>query len=64
MGYLSSREKIELLGSCSLHHIDAGSYRAETGYDLHRAEWGKGIMAEAMSAILTYGFTELGTASH
>ena len=33
---------------------------AETGYELHRAYWGQGIMAEAMSAVLTYGFTELG----
>ena len=49
-----------LLGSCSLHHFDAGFHRAETGYDLNRASWGKGIMTEAMSAILTYGFAELG----
>ena len=35
-------------------------HRSETGYELHRAFWGQGIMAEAMSAILTYGFAELG----
>lgn len=49
-----------LIGSCSFHHFDAGFHRAETGYDLHRAFWGKGIAREAMSALLTYGFTELG----
>jgi ribosomal-protein-alanine N-acetyltransferase len=49
-----------LIGSCSLHHFDSGFHRAETGYELNRAFWGKGIMTEAMSAILTYGFTELG----
>ncbi|MFL5694803.1 MAG: GNAT family N-acetyltransferase [Ktedonobacteraceae bacterium] len=49
-----------LIGSCSLHHFDSGFHRVETGYELNRALWGKGIMTEAMSAILTYGFTELG----
>jgi RimJ/RimL family protein N-acetyltransferase len=49
-----------LIGSCGLHHLDAGFHRAETGYELNRAFWGKGIMTEAVSAILTYGFTELG----
>ncbi len=49
-----------LIGSCSLHHFDQGFHRAETGYELDRAFWGKGIMTEALSAILTYGFTELG----
>lgn len=48
-----------LIGSCSFHHFDPDFHRAETGYELHRAYWGKGIMTEAMSVILTYGFTEL-----
>ena len=49
-----------VIGSCSFHHFDEGFHRAETGYELNRAFWGKGMMIEAMSAILTYGFTELG----
>ena len=49
-----------VIGSCSFHHFDTGFHRSETGYELHRAFWGQGIMTEAMSAILTYGFTELG----
>ena len=49
-----------LIGSCSLFHFDAGFDRAETGYELNRAFWGKGMMTEAMSAILTFGFRELG----
>ena len=48
-----------LIGSCSLFHFDVGFNRAETGYELNRAFWGKGIMTEAMSAILTFGFSEL-----
>ena len=49
-----------LIGSCGLFHFDAGYDRAETGYELNRAYWGKGIMTEAMSAVLTFGFRELG----
>ena len=49
-----------LIGSCGLQRFDAGHHRAETGYELDRALWGRGLMAEAMAAILGYGFTELG----
>jgi [ribosomal protein S5]-alanine N-acetyltransferase len=49
-----------LISSCSLFYFDEGFHRAETGYELNRAFWGKGIMTEAMSAILTFGFSELG----
>jgi ribosomal-protein-alanine N-acetyltransferase len=49
-----------LLGTCSFHHFDAAYHRAETGYELNRAYWRRGIMYEAMSAVLTCGFTELG----
>ena len=49
-----------LIGSCSLFHFDEGFDCAETGYDLNRAFWGKSIMTEAMSAIQTFGFSELG----
>lgn len=47
-------------GSCGFHHFDAGFQCAETGYELQRAFWGQGVMTEAMSAILTYGFDFLG----
>jgi len=49
-----------IIGSCSFHHLDPDFHRAETGYELEQASWGKGIMTEAMSAVLTYGFTEMG----
>jgi len=49
-----------LIGSCSLFHFNAGFTCAETGYELNRAFWGKGIMTEAMTAVLTFGFSELG----
>lgn len=49
-----------LLGSCGLHHFDAKHSHAEIGYELKRSHWGQGIMAEAVAAMLTYGFVELG----
>ena len=48
-----------VIGSCGFHQFDTGFHRAETGYELHRTFWGQGVMTEAVSAILTYGFTEL-----
>jgi len=57
---ITLRGEDRLIGSCSLFHLDEGFHRAETGYELNRAFWGKGIMTEAMSAILTFGFSELG----
>jgi ribosomal-protein-alanine N-acetyltransferase len=49
-----------VLGSCGFHHFDAGFHRTETGYELNRTYWRQGMMTEAMSAILTYGFDFLG----
>lgn len=48
-----------VIGSCSFHHFDTGFHCAETGYELNRAFWRRGIMTEAVSTILTFGFTEL-----
>lgn len=48
-----------VVGSCTLWNFGPDFHCAEIGYELHRAYWRQGIMAEAISAILTYGFTEL-----
>jgi len=49
-----------VIGSCTFFQFDADYLYAETGYELHRAYWRRGITAEVVSAVLTYGFTELG----
>ncbi len=49
-----------VIGSCTLFSFNFDFHYAETGYELHRAYWRQGITSEAMSAVLTYGFTELG----
>ncbi len=34
-------------------------HQAEMGYDLAREHWGKGIMAEAMNAVIDFGFEKM-----
>ncbi|MFZ6653928.1 GNAT family N-acetyltransferase [Undibacterium sp. TJN19] len=48
-----------LLGSCILFHFDAGCRRAEIGYDMDAAVWGKGYMHEALVCLLNHGFDEM-----
>ncbi len=48
-----------LIGAATLWNIDPGFHCAELGYELHPTHSKKGLMTEAVSAILTFGFTEL-----
>lgn len=48
----------ELIGNCSLHALFPQNRRCETGYVLSRQHWGHGYAAEAMRALLDFGFTE------
>ena len=48
-----------LIGSVTIFHPDFTHRRAEIGYALGRAHWGKGYMQEALKAILNYAFTVL-----
>jgi ribosomal-protein-alanine N-acetyltransferase len=45
-----------LIGTISYHRIEKEHHRAEIGYMLHPLYWRKGIINEAMVAILDYGF--------
>jgi len=49
-----------VIGTCTLFSFNLDFHYAETGYELSPAYWRQGITIEAMSAVLTYGFTELG----
>ena len=50
----------ELIGTCGYYYWNKTSRRADIGYDLDPAHWGEGIMTEALSAALRYGFEEMG----
>jgi ribosomal-protein-alanine N-acetyltransferase len=49
------------VGTCGLHMMNlVRGRRAEIGYDLAPAWWGRGAMSELMRAALAFGFGELG----
>ena len=48
-----------VIGSCLLFQYDAPSARAELGYVLGRAHWGRGLMREALAGVLDCAFGTL-----
>jgi len=44
------------VGTCLLFRFDAASARAELGYVLGRAQWGTGLMHEALAALIDAAF--------
>jgi len=53
---IKSRGQDTLIGSAGFYDWDREVGSAELGYDLVPAYWGQGIMTEALTAILGYGF--------
>lgn len=49
-----------VIGTVALFAFNEQSSRAELGYLLARAEWGRGLMQEALVAVIDYGITTLG----
>ncbi len=45
-----------VIGTICYWRMQKQHYRAEIGYVLHRAQQGKGIMGEAIKAVIKYGF--------
>ena len=51
----------KLIGSAGFYKwVQPERYQAEMGYDLNPAYWGKGIMTEALIAIIQHGFDRMG----
>jgi len=46
-----------VVGACALH-CDPGNARAELGYVLGRDYWGRGLVPEAVLAVLRFAFTQ------
>ncbi|MCP1132139.1 GNAT family N-acetyltransferase [Paenibacillus polysaccharolyticus] len=53
------KESGVIMGSCGYNYLDNEQARAEIGYDLAKAYWGRGYAMEAVSALLTHGFSSL-----
>lgn len=54
------RDHGELIGTCSLFNLNEGCRRGELGYGIARNHWRRGYMVEAVRAIISFAFTELG----
>lgn len=48
-----------MIGSCGFHLYDRRHRRAEVGYELHSDHWRRGIMSEALAAVLRFCFDRL-----
>lgn len=56
---LCLKEDNRMIGTVSFHKIDKANYRAEIGYMLFPFFWRKGIISEAVNAIIDFGFNVL-----
>ena len=57
---ITSREQGQVIGTCVLWKIDTVHCRGELGYILTPEWWGQGIIPEVSSAIMSFGFTQMG----
>ena len=59
-GKISAKENPEkLIGSIGFWRIIKPHYRAEMGYMLHPDFWKKGLMKEALRAVIDFGFNKI-----
>ncbi len=49
-----------LVGTCTLFAFHPSNRRAEIGYALASAQWGRGYMNEALVRLVSYAFDDLG----
>lgn len=56
---ISLKDNQALIGSIGFWRLDKANYRAEIGYMLKPEMQGKGLMSEAMEAVLQYGFNNM-----
>lgn len=57
---IAHRADGQFLGTCGFWRIMETHHRAEIGYELASDYWGRGVMTEALTGILDFGFTTMG----
>lgn len=57
---ITTKENNKVIGTIGLFRMKKENFRTETGYLLHDAWHGKGIMPEALNAVTYYCFRQLG----
>jgi RimJ/RimL family protein N-acetyltransferase len=53
---LALRESNSVIGTTTLFNLNLDNGRAEIGYAMNRAHWGKGYMNEALKALVSHAF--------
>ena len=56
---IADRGSDRLIGTATIFGLHREQGRAEIGYSLQRAQWGKGLAREAVSRVLAYGFDDV-----
>jgi len=56
---LCLKEDPKIIGTIGFYRTQPEHYRTEIGYELHPDFWKKGIMSEAMRAVLDYAFHKM-----
>jgi len=59
MWAIDVRGEGKTIGECCIWNIERGDHHAELGYELLSSYWGKGLMREALTAIIEFGFRGL-----
>ena len=49
-----------VIGMCGFNYLDHRDHRGSIGFDLNQTYWRRGIMTEAVAAMLDFGFNSLG----
>jgi RimJ/RimL family protein N-acetyltransferase len=50
----------DVVGTCTLAHLDLNQGRAEVGFALHPSHWGRGVMRAALRTLIGHAFATLG----
>ena len=56
---ITRKDEGYIIGSCGYYGFHTWYRRASIGYEIARNNWRQGIMTEALSAIIDYGFGEM-----
>ncbi|AFY54560.1 acetyltransferase, ribosomal protein N-acetylase [Rivularia sp. PCC 7116] len=56
---IAKKEDNVIIGTCGFHNWVQKSFQAEIGYELSQAYWRKGIMTEALTAMIKFGFKKM-----
>lgn len=57
---IAMKDHADLIGTIGFWKIDTEHYRAEIGYMLSPAFQGRGLMSEALTCVINYGFDTMG----